>query len=271
VSTVLVVTAVVCTLLAAVRGTWSPCGLSMVSAMNPFSERSRGHSYPVTCVLFVLGAALGGVLLGALAAGAAAVVRPLVDGRPAAALLVGLLLAAVALASEVRLGGFALPVHPRQVDEQWLSSYRRWVYAAGFGLQIGAGFTTYIMTAATYLFVALAVLTGSPLLALATGLLFGVVRGLAVTLSAGATDPARLRALHRRLDRWTAPSVAVAVMVLAAVVVTLATALLGPIGLTTATAAVVVVLASTQGGRDAVRALVPGTPAVATAGSRPAA
>ena len=75
----------------------------------------------------------------------------------------------VALAADRRLAGFQLPLHPRQVNELWLTRYRRWLYAVGFGAQIGSGFATYIMTAATYLMVVLAALTGSPALALATG------------------------------------------------------------------------------------------------------
>lgn len=268
-TTVLAVTALVCALLAAVRGTWSPCGLSMVSAINPFTERSRGNRYGTTCALFVLGSVAGAAVVAALSAGAAALVGPLLDGRPAVALLLGLLAALVALASEVRAGGFALPLHPRQVNERWLDTYRRWIYATGYGAQIGLGFATYVMTSATYLFVALAVLTGSPALAAAAALGFGLVRGLAVTLTARATDPGRLRALHRRLDAWTAPSVAVAVLVLAAVVVALATALGGPAGLAGGLALAAVALAGTRGGRDAVRTLVPRRPVPAVDG-RPA-
>lgn len=261
--------ALVCALLAAVRGTWSPCGLSMVSAINPFTERSRGNRYGTTCALFVLGSVAGGAVVAALSAGAAALVAPLLDGRPALALLLGLLAAVLALGSEVRVGGFALPLHPRQVNERWLDSYRRWIYATGFGAQIGLGFATYVMTSATYLFVALAVLTGSPALAAACGLGFGLVRGLAVTLTARATDPGRLRALHRRLDAWTTPSVAIAVVVLAAVVVALATALGGPLGLVGGLVVAATALAGTRGGREAVAALVPRAPALATVGSSP--
>ncbi len=54
----------VLTAAAAARGTWSPCGLSMVSAINPFSEVSRGHRYVVTVLWFVAGAVVGGALLG---------------------------------------------------------------------------------------------------------------------------------------------------------------------------------------------------------------
>ena len=46
--------------------------------------------------------------------------------------------------------GFAPPFFKRQVNEYWLGRYRAWVYGSGFGWQIGAGVTTYIMTAAVF-------------------------------------------------------------------------------------------------------------------------
>jgi hypothetical protein len=107
-----------------------------------------------------------------------------------------------ALVSDSSMFGFGLPGHPRQVNELWLGRYRRWVYAAGFGLQIGTGFATYIMSAAVYLTVALAMLSGSPILAILVGLLFGFMRGSAVLLSGRVRRPADLLRLHERLDRW---------------------------------------------------------------------
>jgi len=184
---------------AGARGTWSPCGLSMVSAINPLSERSRGNRYWLTAAWFTLGSVLGGALLGSVSGLLAFALRPLTDHRPAA-LWIAVLACLLALASDRRLGGFQLPLHPRQVNELWLTSYRRWLYAAGFGLQIGVGFATYIMTAATYLVVVLAALTGSPALAVATGTVFGLVRGLAVLLSARCRSAQALRQLHLRLS-----------------------------------------------------------------------
>ena len=70
------------------------------------------------------------------------------------------------------------------------------------------GFATYIMTAATYLVVALGALTGSPGLALLAGLLFGLIRGLAVLLSSRCRSAQALHRLHLRLtglepaSRW---------------------------------------------------------------------
>ena len=68
--------ALVIALAAALRSTWSPCGLSMLSTITPMAERARGHRCAVTAGWFVVGAVLGGATLGlgaaALAAGVAA-------------------------------------------------------------------------------------------------------------------------------------------------------------------------------------------------------
>ena len=136
----------------------------------------------------------------------------------------------VALAADRRLAGFQLPLHPRQVNELWLTRYRRWLYAAGFGAQIGIGFATYIMTAATYLVVVLAALTGSPALALATGAAFGLVRGLAVLLSARCRTAPALRQLHLRLSRLEPASLRAAMAAEALAAAGLGYAAAGPAG-----------------------------------------
>jgi hypothetical protein len=219
--------AMVTAAVAAARGTWSPCGLSMVSAINPMSERARGNRYWLTCLWFVAGAVLGGLGLGLAGAALAAAASTAVAAAPhlvVALLAVGAL---ICLAADTEVGGFRLPLLPRQVNERWLSDYRRWLYATGFGAQIGFGFATYVMTAATYLVLALMAATGSPGRAIAVGLVFGLVRGAAVTLSAGARDPHRLHQLHRRLDRRSAASLAEAMAAEVAVAVLLGSASAG--------------------------------------------
>ncbi|MCU1453076.1 MAG: hypothetical protein JWN46_1222, partial [Acidimicrobiales bacterium] len=114
-------------------------------------------------------------------------------------------LAAVAAWTDAGVLGVQPPFFKRQVDDAWLSRYRSWVYGLGFGWQIGAGLTTYIMTAGVLLVVALAALTASPLLGFGLAVLFGFARGLAVLLSAGLTNPAAMRSLHDRLDALEAP------------------------------------------------------------------
>src|SRR3954447_5364299 len=108
--------ALITAVVAGARGTWSPCGLSMLSSINPVSEAARGHRYAVTCAWFVLGAVFGGLLLGA---GTAVLAVPL-SGLPWTR---GLAVAAalVTVAADLRL--VSLPINPRQVDETWLRTF----------------------------------------------------------------------------------------------------------------------------------------------------
>lgn len=187
-------------LAAAVRSTWSPCGLSMLSTITPLSERAKGHSYRSTATWFVVGGVAGGATLGAVMALLAFAVGSF---RPSPAVIGAIAVGAalVAAASDAGIGGMRLPIHRRQVNERWLDQYRPWVYGSGFGWQIGTGVATYITTAAVYLMVVLGALTTLPVVALAVGTGFGLVRGLAVLLTRHLTDPAGLRAFHRRFEQ----------------------------------------------------------------------
>src|SRR5688500_5289062 len=133
--TVLAVAALVVAVAAGARGTWSPCGLSMLSTITPLGERGRGNAYGTTARWYVAGAVLGGSTLGVCAAaGATAMDAFGPSGRASTAMAA--VAAVVALTSDARLGGFQLPFHRRQVNERWLDEFRPWVYGAGFGFQI---------------------------------------------------------------------------------------------------------------------------------------
>lgn len=191
--------AAVVAVVAAVRSTWSPCGLSMMSTITPLAERARGRRYGLTALWFILGATLGGLVTGSVAAlFSVAVANTSATAAGLAAL--GALAALAAGAVDLGVLGPPPPHLRRQVNEQWLEQFRSWVYGAGFGLQIGSGFMTYIMTAAVYLVVVLAALLGSPGGALLIGGLFGFVRGSAILLTARARTPRDLMMVHRRFE-----------------------------------------------------------------------
>jgi hypothetical protein len=199
-TTWLIIAIGVVTVMAAVRSTWSPCGLSMLASITPLSESGRGHRYRATASWFLTGSTIGGATLGAVIA----LVTLAVDAfslTPHEVLVVALGASALALTSDADLGGFHLPVHHRQVNERWLDRFRPWVYGAGFGWQIGTGLATYIMTAGLYLLIVLAALTGKPWLGLVFGAGFGLVRGLSVFLGRSITSTEHLRAFHVRFYR----------------------------------------------------------------------
>jgi MFS family permease len=183
----------------AIRSTWSPCGLSMLSSLTPLAEIGRGHRYRTTVVWFIIGGVIGGCALGALGAGLAVGMRAL---GPPGSVVLGIVaaVALIAVASDLELFGFHLPVHHRQVNERWLDQFRPWVYGIGFGMQIGSGLATYIMTSALYLLLVIAALSQSVALALTLGVVFGLVRGLAVLLGRTITSPDTLRSFHRHFS-----------------------------------------------------------------------
>jgi MFS family permease len=225
----LVILAFVVAFAAAVRSTWSPCGLSMLSTITPLTERGRGRSYAVTSMWFIAGAFLGGVTLGAGAAVIALLVH-LVGLSVTAAMGLCALLALVAASSDLRILGFRIPGHTRQVNELWLDSFRSWVYGAGFGWQIGVGLATYIMTAAVYLTIVMAALTASPLVAVVVGAFFGFIRGLAILLTARVTTPSQLRSFHRRFASWAEPVKSATIAVQTMVAAIASVAVWGPAG-----------------------------------------
>ena len=195
---------VVIALAAAVRSTWSPCGLSMLSQISPMAEAGRGRKFGRTASWFIAGAVVGGLTLGCgIAVGAIAFAATGLGETPAIALVIGGAFACAAV--DTRVLGFGPPFLCRQVNQDWLLNYRPWVYGGGFGWQIGAGVTTYVMTAAVPLMILVGALGTNPWIALAIGAAFGLVRGLAVLLGARLRTPAALTAFHRRFDALAEP------------------------------------------------------------------
>jgi len=236
---------VVVALTAAVRSSWSPCGLSMLSQITPVAEAGRQQNFGRTATWFVIGAVLGGFSLGALIAlGAAAVSATALTESTALALVVAASIGAALV--DGRVLGSGPPFLRRQVNEDWLSNYRSWVYGGGFGWQIGFGITTYVMTAAVPLMIVLGALTGRPWAGVAIGAAFGLTRGLAVLTGARVRNPAALYALHRRFDALAEP-VRRAVIGVQLAVAALATWLVAPVVVAAAiTAAIVVTYAWTR-------------------------
>lgn len=158
------------------------------------------------------------------------------------ALLVGAVSAVAALLIDAGWPRPSIPHHRRQVNEQWLEQFRSWVYGSGFGWQIGTGLATYIMTAAVYLWIVLAALTGSPSRALATGVVFGAVRGLAILLTARVGAPLQLMALHRWFEARREPIRRGVVAVEGAAAVACLGAASAPLGVTLAVAVLAAVV-----------------------------
>ena len=195
----------------------------MLSTVTPLAEKARGNRYPMTALWYALGGVLGGVTLGAVMAGLAVLVGAI--GLDLSASLAILAVAAlVSAGSDARVGGWQVPGSRSQVNELWLNWYRSWVYGLGFGWQIGTGVVTYLMTAGVYLLIVAGALTGNPLLALAGGVVFGAVRGIAVLAGAGLNSQARLNRFHRRFETLRRPVEVITILFLVATAILAAAA-----------------------------------------------
>ncbi|MCB0952551.1 MAG: hypothetical protein M9922_03050 [Microthrixaceae bacterium] len=176
----------------------------MLSSITPLGERAKGNSWTLTTSAYVVGSLLGGALLGLLAS-------PLTA-------LAGLLTPTVSLAvlALILLGGAAAdrwgpapPSIPRQVNENWLTAYRGWVYGFGFGTQLGFGLVTIITSWSMWTVVAAIILSSGgadaaapwplPLSSVIVGATFGLARGLVLLVARSAVDTDSLAALHRRI------------------------------------------------------------------------
>jgi cytochrome c biogenesis protein CcdA len=165
----------------------------MLSSITPLGERGRHNRFGVTATAFVVGALAGGTTLGALCGWLGSWLPDRASAVDA------LLVVALAVAGAV-LDATGVPTIKRQVNEDWLTRYRGWVYGLGFGAQLGFGVVTVVTSAATYVAFVLAVLTGSVAAGAAIGLTFGALRGLSLLLVKDVDSPSALRAFHRRLD-----------------------------------------------------------------------
>lgn len=167
----------------------------MLSSITPLGERGRNRTWGATAALYVTGSMLGGAALGGLLGGLGAAVARL--WWPAPGWLALVVAAACLLAVAVDLGGLPLPTIQRQVNEDWLGTYRGWVVGLGFGFQLGLGVVTIVTTAAVYLTWALALLSASVTPGLVIGATFGLIRALPVLALGGVTTPQRLVRAHR--------------------------------------------------------------------------
>ena len=168
----------------------------MLSSIHPLGERARHNRWAVTAVAFTVGAVVSGAAVGLALGG---VGSALLEMTPATLLLAT---AGVALTAGIfDLVGPKAPGPARQVNETWIGSFRGWVYGGAFGLELGLGVFTYVVTWGVYAALASALLTTSPLAGALVGATFGIGRSLSV-LAAGYVDrPSRLVSFNRALAK----------------------------------------------------------------------
>jgi hypothetical protein len=175
---------------AGVTGAWSPCGFSMVETLAPQGYAGRMRVTVAACATFAVGALAGGAIT---FGGLALLGRALGASAPAVA-------AAVALAAAIgeARGTRIVPQVRRQVPESWRRRMPVPLAAGLYGVLLGLGFTTFILTFAVWALAGVSVALGDPALGLAIGLAFGTGRLLPVVVLAPAGGGALHAAMAER-------------------------------------------------------------------------
>jgi hypothetical protein len=182
----------------------------MLASISPFGERARGNRWTRTVTWYFAGSIAGGAVTGGIAGALGVTIAAVISPSPAVLAGAVVVTSAAALAVELGAFGWRMPTTRRQVDEDWIARYRSWLYASGFGFQLGLGVATIVTTTTVYLMVVLALLCGSVGGGLAIGATFGIARALPILLVRHADGPGALRGVLRSVHtqdpiaRWMA-------------------------------------------------------------------
>lgn len=166
-------------------GTWSPCGFSMIDTLGPTGHPGGRRRTLAACAAFALGAPIGGaVTFGGLAA-----LGALAQSRPGGDVAIGLAVAiAVAAAALDALGVRIAPQLRRQVPESWRRALPLPLAAFLYGILLGLGFTTYVLSFALPALAAVSLVVADVGLGLVLGVAFGIGRALPIVALAPVAD-----------------------------------------------------------------------------------
>ncbi|MFL5906127.1 MAG: hypothetical protein ACJ75Z_00845, partial [Solirubrobacterales bacterium] len=169
-------------LLIGATGTFSPCGLSVIETIGPTGHTGGRRTTIAACATFLPGAVAGGLLtfgslaaLGDLLHGAGGRLSYLVAAAIA-------LLAAVLEARGVRI----VPQIRRQLPEHWRRILPMPLAAALYGVLLGIGFTTFVLSFGVWALAGVSLVLGDPRLGAVLGVAFGVGRALPILALAPA-------------------------------------------------------------------------------------
>jgi hypothetical protein len=169
-------------LLIGATGTFSPCGLSVIETIGPTGHMGGRRTTIAACLAFLPGALAGGLLtfgslawLGDLLHGA--------GGR--ASYLVAAAIALLAAVLEAR-GTRIVPQIRRQLPEHWRRVLPMPVAAALYGVLLGIGFTTFVLSFGVWALAGVSLAIGDPALGLLVGASFGIGRAIPILALAPA-------------------------------------------------------------------------------------
>jgi hypothetical protein len=185
-------------LVVGLTGTWSPCGFSMIDTIGPRGHRGGTPTTLAACAAFALGAPLGG----AITFGAFALAGELVWGAGGRiAYLVAAAIAVIAAIAEAR-GVRVAPQIRRQLPEHWRRILPMPVAALGYGVLLGIGFTTFVLSFGVWALAGVSLAIGHPGTGFAIGIAFGIGRALPICLLAPVADrPLGVRAVETMAER----------------------------------------------------------------------
>lgn len=165
---------------AGVTGAWSPCGFSMVETLGSRRDHEGARTVRTSCGTFALGALAGG----AITFTALAALGDLLGGAGSTAALIVATAIALAAALGEALGVRIVPQIRRQVPEPWRRTMPLPLAAGLYGVLLGLGFTTFVLTLAVWALAGISVAIGDVQVGLLIGLGFGAGRALPVVLMA---------------------------------------------------------------------------------------
>jgi hypothetical protein len=182
---------IVAAALVGATGTWSPCGLSMIETIGPAGHPGGRPTTLAATAAFAPFAVLGGILTFGLLA---AVGSLLAGAGGGVAYLLAAAVALLAAWAEIR-GKPIVPQVRRQLPVRWRSTVPMPLAAGGYGILLGLGFTTFVLSYGVWALMGISLLLGDPLAGVAVGAAFGAGRALPIVVLAPIADrPAGQRA-----------------------------------------------------------------------------
>jgi hypothetical protein len=167
-------------LLVGATGTFSPCGLSVIETIGPTGHTGGRRTTVAACAAFLPGAIAGGVLT----FGLLALLGDLLHGASGrATYLAAAAIALLAAVLEVR-GTRIVPQIRRQLPEHWRRVMPMPVAAALYGVLLGIGFTTFVLSFGVWALAGISLALGEPQLGLLLGAGFGLGRALPIVVLA---------------------------------------------------------------------------------------
>ncbi len=170
----------VAALLIGATGTFSPCGLSAIDTIGPTGHTGGRPITIAACATFLPGALAGGLVT----FGSLALLGDLLHGAGGrAAYIAAAAIALLAAVLEVR-GTRIVPQIRRQLPEHWRRVMPMPLAAALYGLLLGLGFTTFVLTFGVWALAGVSLAVGDPSLGLVLGAAFGIGRALPIVVLA---------------------------------------------------------------------------------------